>query len=678
MSIAEEILQKWLEFSNYDLVQTHFHLFSSEWKMHEATKRMERICQFDPSCTVAALYAKAVFLDICKDTNISVFELFETPEIVDEARDMWTLFHSRELQEIEDALVDRIDGLVRQIVPTAQIGTRDMNAERGVLLNSIATVTEELIRCRTDVFSAGGPIGDITRFDTSIRVFPRLSDCVLTLEKAEDGLYVCFIRNEDTADAFFGFFVKSGGTLVAVDERIPEQYPGEHNNARNARHSDEKQYNLFPYDKLVSYGDYDYTGHSTTHEIDTTDLAIFDLGADAYMPLLFSMVLLAGKLKGFSPKPSECLMFDTILPVNLADVPSEALVRLSESAIAQTHKEWHTTLTSEDVRSGALRARFKMSEPKDLELSAGSFATVDGLQKALSEQEKLKNSCDLFVSLYGDGFQPNLDAALLRVVPELPGAAAVGSNPMVAKPQLEYVGTAEEMEKNIYTEGRRQLAEYIRDRMFEELRAFGGREAVNKWFEQAILDSRERLIRLCMETEKQEPYVTARDGKSFFGKKTKLCDMEQFRTADKAKDCLRGVMSPFNEHPIQKNTRAYPDYSVRLCPNTGAKATIFFHFTPSDWLELQELLGPLPKILLGWDSYGHQTAGNSLLYCTDAVTGVGTPFEYYEQTRNTRYVSGNHWSPPEDGTHALCPRTKFDFCIAFSKRGWAMEKAKYA
>ena len=60
MTYAQSVVEKWLSFSKYDPEQKRFDMLSSNYVMHNATKLMEQISEFDPSCTISALYAKRV------------------------------------------------------------------------------------------------------------------------------------------------------------------------------------------------------------------------------------------------------------------------------------------------------------------------------------------------------------------------------------------------------------------------------------------------------------------------------------------------------------------------------------------------------------------------------------------------------------------------------------------
>lgn len=685
MNFAQNIVEKWLVFSKYDPEQTRFDLLSQHYVMHQATELMAKITEFDPTCTVSAMYAKRVFEGICKSSKVSLSDLFTHPDVVAEARDMWQLFHSAEFDAVEMALLDKLNDMVMKVIPEAQIGERDIDAERETMLSGIENVTEELTKCKTEVYAAGGPIQSIDVFSTSIHVFPNISDCVISLESAKDGMYLCYIRNGDSADGWFGFFIKGNGTIVSINERVPEAFPGQHMASRNARHSDGKKYHLFPYGTMFSFGDYDYTGTATSHTIDTTKLEFFKCGADVYMPLLFAMILLSNKYVGYVPELERFKYIDALLPKNLEGGNEKALIVPQNSAVALKHREWHTTVAADDIRSGVLHKRFGLSEPHEFAVSSASFVasrTSDPKMKEIAEIQKLNqklyvNCCELFTKMYAVGFEPDFDTMLTPRMPLIGGGKSSG-NPMNDLPRNEFIADAETMDKIVYCMGRYQLAEYIRNAMFEEYKAFGGKEAVNEWFRNAIIRNRDHIIDICVETEKRGGGGTfdrsQHSVRLSSGDPMDMCGMDVFDTASKASGFASSslIEKPFNKYAVDSYGRL--DYNHQVCPTTGAKATVFFTFKPANWTELEYLFGEVPKVLKGWVAEGHRVAGNPLLSSTDAVTGVGTPFEYDEQERSgSRYVSRHS---EEDSGHMLRPRRSFMFVIGFSKRGWKMEKEK--
>lgn len=668
---AHDILSKWLEYTKYDENQTKFNMLSSNYYFHCTTEKMKKVMQFDPSGTLAVLFAKQAFLKLCKESSISYFDLFTKPEEVAEDREMWDiLISSEETKKVEEELLSSIDTLVQQVVPTKMLGDRDKGKEREVLLDSIATVVEELESCHDDLFLKGsGPIQKITHFSTHIHVFDKLSTCLLAMEShtVQDGLYLCFIKNGDTADCYFSFMLKSNGNLLSINERVGEAYPGQHKNSRNGRWSEKKKYNLFPYKYIIEADDFDYKGYSHKQVIDEEKLAFFNLSADAYMPLILGMVCIVTKYTGMSTESMKLKLVDSLLPHNLA-LPSPAVEALTvpvDSEIVAIHAGYVSELTSEQVLSSELSERYQSKNYSREELVAGVPTGYFG------EED------NLFVKLYGAGFELRTNELLITDPHlRLPDGK---KNPDDSLPNNEFIGTAEYLNMIAYQQARQQLASYLRERIFEEYLAFGGKEATEKWFADAIHSHKDALIDLCVQKyisvkQGDETNIYSRDWNSTNGALRFLAFGEKQAYKESG---FYGTKHPFNKTKLDKYGREM--YGKYLCMNTGSECSIEFVFRPWDWEEMQQLFGELPKPLMGWKLYGHQEGGNSILDVTDAVSGVGTVYERDEQIKNKMFTTcgwdSDGGSADKDGKYPR-PQTEFKFAIAFSKRGWAQELKK--
>lgn len=643
---TQEILQHWLDYTKYDPNQKSFNLLSSNYAFYRASKAMSAVMEFDPTGTIAVLYAKEVFLQICKEQSVSLFDLLsgEIPELKD-GKTMWDIFMSDDFSVVEKQFLDAIDSLTSKVVGVKPIGERDLEKERAALFDSIVSVTEELTICKTSLYLKGGPIQPIKNFSTSIHVFERLADCLLALEQAPDGVYLCYITSGGTADGYFGFYIKSNGTILSLSERIDEAFPGQHRNSRNGRWSEEKKYNLFPYNFMFSFSEHDYLGYAKNHIIDDSQLAFCNLEPEAYMPIILAMVMIANKFAEADISKMPVMLVDSLFQRNLETAlpESKALVIPSDSALAAVSRNYVPEMTTEDIL-GTDMAK-KLTDPSRLYYERGSFETTE----------------NIFVKLYGKGFE--LDASKLLVSdPHLKMLTAEErrANPDLI-PNAEFIGSADRMEVIAYMQGRQQLAEYIRKQMFQEYIGAGGAEGIEKWWRNALQERKDEIFSLCIRKylKENEP------------------GLEYIRFGENSRGPYYGSMGAVNPYNEWKRTKEGRRTNDLLCPVTGAATSIAFLIQPDNWLELQELFGEIPKILKGWTRHGHNRRGNSLLDATDPVFDVGTPFENREQQLNHRYWSEWDWmrnrEKRPEGWHAQeCrPQTDFSFGVAFSKRGLA-------
>lgn len=634
----EQILQHWLKYSEYDPEQKSFNLLSANYQFHKICDNMKKIMAFDPSGVIAVLYAKKKFIELCKDTRTTLADVFETPGDFADDKAMWDIFHGEDIAAAEDALLEKIDAVVSQVVPTKLLGERDKDAERKTLYGNVETVVEEMTGLHEDLFLRGSAIGPVTHFSTHIHVFDSLAQCLLAMENARDGMYLCYVNSNGTADGNFGFYIKSNGTILSVNERVNESYPGQHKNTRNGRWQDAKKDNLFPYHHIFEYMDHDYKGYHGKQVIDEEKLAFFTLGASVYMPLLISMVLLSGKYAGADISDMELKYVDSLLPKNIA-LPTpgtQALIVPNESAIVTVNAEYKTTLTTEDITENRFAEKYRFASKRSEE-------TTDA---------------ELFARLYGEGFVLDTDA-LLVTNPELKALPADKLATTDITPNCEFVGTKERMDIIAYQQGRAQFAAHIRKQMrgeFERFcgddaaKAFGGIAAARKWLRDSVLKNSDYLFSLCA----QKYLAVKNDEEDNIGEGYIDCSNNRLRFISFEEDApaqgCNGENYPLNV-PKRNNDRRGTNTGKWFCPITGSIASTYFYFRPNNWRELEALFGKgsVPKAIMGWRRDGHYTSGNSLLSVTDPVTGIGTLLEAHE--------TGSYYS------------ADFRFYIGFSKRG---------
>lgn len=668
---AIEILNRWAAYSKFDPNQTRFNLMSDEYTYHRCNEQLVKFMEYDPSGALGVIYARGTFEKALADKRVKVIDIVKHPDAINDELEMWRIFNSPDIELVQQELLNGINKLVLQITGSKMLGKRDLDAERKALLSSVDAVVEQLQKCRVDLFLKGGKIKPIKKFSTHIHVFERLADCLLALEATSDGMYLCYINNHGTADGYFGFFIKSNGNILAINERIDEAYPGQHKNSRNGRWSEDKKFDLFPYAHIFQFAEHDYKGYASKHMINKEQLAFMALSPDAYMPLILAMILLNNRYTGFETKDLPIKYLDSMFSVNLAlETPgTTALVVPDNSKLAVINRELTLDINTDVVISGAYAAR--VSDKSRHYTETGSFPIEPSI----------------FVKLYGDGWklQPENLLEANQHLKMLPGP---GDDPedLDTTPNCEFVGTDKRMEVIAYMNARKQLAEYIRDRMFEEYVNFGGREAVSEWWNKLIQDNKDMLMRLCVE---KKSAVDSGAEKNTGSAEWINSNKTPLRFLDFSHETKGRIESygwfykeryPFNKpHGIDRYGREDGQY---LCPITGNIASIFFMFRFANWKELEACFGAdnIPKLIKGWQTQ-RTGYGNHLLDATDAVADIGTVFEEYEIRQNKRlwtrrdwekYFNRN-WKRREAEVPADCllksSMFEFRFAIGFSKRG---------
>ena len=620
--ICLDILNKWAEYVNYDENQTTFNLLNYSYDAHKTTKKFKHIIEdYDNTGLLAVLTAKRLFKAMLHNSRVNLLSLVENPSELYEHIEMYNLFESDEIKQAESRYIESIKNIILQIVGKKLIGQFDDNAFQEKIFDYTDEVIQGIDKCHIELYKKGGLIGKVTKFSTKIHVFPSLAECVLKISNADDGIYLCFIDVCHSADSYFGFFIKSNGTLFAVHERINEAYKGAHANSRNGRWTDGKV-EFFPYDFIFSFEDYDYKGYSHTYNIDEDKLSFFDLTEDVYLPLTIAMVLLVRKFENSALDGFEEVYIDSLLEQNreLLNIDKNELMVVSGNDIVK-----HTNSLSLDFDYSKIMDGTAVQEFDGCEYGHNYVSTF--------------NNGQIFVDLYGEGFE---------IKPTL-----LNTKTLLTDSDKEYipefVGSDKRLRAQAYVEIREQLANYLYDQMYKEYRNFGGMQAVNSWFKNSISDNLEALKKLFV-----EHFVFVKNGGKQVPKGWESTDINityDITYLDNVKYLPYEYGKVYIINPKHSGQQdGYDDL------DTGNLCSIFFIIQPKTYQALEELFGEIPKIVKGWNRHGHHTSGNSILSMTDKVETVGTPFEQYP-SRREEYKN--------DRTY-----TNFTFALGFSKRGF--------
>lgn len=683
---AIDILKKWLEYAEYDPGSHSRSLLSATGKFQGCCQTVSKFMPYDPSGELAVLYIQRRFESILKDFQFKAIDVISNPEGLNHHIEMWRLLHCAEMNDFRDVVLDALNELVCKVVPAKLIGCRDLNSEKEVLLDAIEAVVEELDNCNVDLFLRGGPVGQIRYFSPKLHVFDRLSECLLALEQAPDGMYLCFVRNGGTADGFFGFYIRSNGNLFSINEQIKEAFPGEHSGRRNNRWAEDKKYALFPYRAVIDFEGSDYKGYATRHtfkddDLEDNKLALFRLDANAYTPILIAMMLLARRYSGSTMDDLPLMFVDSLLPMNLAlEAPTEtALMELQNSSLVAAGKTFSFPMTDSGILHSDYAADLRQSP------------NVKGRWKEFGCFDTEEN---IFVKLWGEGFQ--YDPSKILVANQhieafhkaLPATDLAVTPPA---PHPEFVATERGMRVLAYSQARIQLAEYIREQIYKEFQSFGGTGAVTKWWNTTLIQSKTKIFSMCADAYRY--YMENNTRYSEAQLKEEPCCF-----TFNAPNNIELYLNHHYRYSFREGTRRqYPfnpftstgGYS--LCPITGNKASHYFYFPIYNWTEMAAICGEenIPKLLMGYNRNSHRPNGNDLLNVTDAVTGVGTPFEEYECLVNRRYWTADKWREhynrdlkldrcwelpvPDTALSNLERPTNcyFAFAVGFSKRGLA-------
>lgn len=594
----KEVLDEFAKFIQYDPNQTRFNMLSANYVFHGAGKDIETLLSgYDPSGALSAMRARDALIEVAQNTNIPLYGWLTNPEVTQEMREyatMWQRLNDPEVLEQEDHYLNSMNETLKNSMGIAMIGDRDMEEERKHFLKSTMQVIHDLKKMRIDCYqNSGMPVSEVKKFHTRILVFERMSDCILHISNEPDAIYLCYISNHQSAGGYFAFLLKNNGNLIAFHDRVDEVYIGQHGNLRNGRWTDRHMDKLFPYDYIFHFENYDYKGYAGTYIIDQEKLDFIKLGVEVYQPLLVAMIILKNKYEGLRFE-AEPLFLNTLMEQNFylehKGMAATELAVIEKNEIVIRNRQYTCTLETDKIMT---------DEGYNREFECNTHKVP-------------------WVALYGTGFKPDLSTALASCSRMQEDAYAE-----------EFIGTQYRMDKQVYYEIRKQLAEYIKQQMQKELQEFGASHAWEYWNKKAK-SRKDRFIDLICKKTYQNSHP-----ETDWGEDTICFD------AIKREDW--GYRRP--ERVYNQNFKYHYNRSANdiLDDYNGAKCSIFYQLDPHDWRTMEAFLGePLPKIFQGFGA--RNCNGNSLLNVVDMVGELVCPL--------TGHFSG------------------YSLCIGFSKAGW--------
>lgn len=626
-----EILDIWAKYADYNPERTTFFFGSAKYELHRVCEKIKDITEnFETSGSLAIIYAKKSFISLLKSCKITVFNALNNPSELNAEKEMWEVFESDIVKDIESNFLNSCDELLQKIMGNRMLGERNIETEQESLYNSIEVVVEEIRTLNIDIFRKGDKMDAVKSFSTKVHIFETMAECLLTLETANDGMYLCFISDYGSIGGYFSFIIKSNGNIISMNDRVNEAYQGQHKHSRNGRWMEEKKYGLFPYN-MIKFDGSDYKGYATRMQINDDELQFFSFGTDIYLPIVLSMVILGRKFVGDIDLPIK--YSSALLKVNrLEHEFSNELINVGQSEIVTAHNSFNVGFTSEDVRNSIPSEEYTYKKE-------GHY----------SERGAFEPSGDdgfLLVKMYGKGFKVDFNALnKSNYYPRLGTFHA--SDEQI---DSEYIGTYNRMRMQSYMDARTQLAEYMRKNIKEEYKRFGGVEAVRRWYATAIKHHRDNLNKICIERYKSE-----------ISGEIKSPPEGWESTSNNWMNCIYICEDKYLSYEYRCRVMENPKQGFNdkfICPVTGNTINIWFIFSPRNYHEIEIFVGDVPKIIKGWKKQGHDCSGNPILNAHDPAIMVGTPFERYE---SRRYESKDF--------RTMSSEYNFCFAIGFSKRG---------
>lgn len=252
MSTILDILSYWLEWANFDENQRTFSMINNSYDLHQITILAKECSEkYDKTGALSTLLIKEKFNNVLKSTRVKLWDVVSDINKFESDMNMYKLLNSDVVKQAEKELGGALNKIYSSIT---DVGLLDGEKELEIA-SEIENCIKDIDRLKIDIYSRDGKPIRLEKYSKNIFVFNTLSEAILTMGKAKDGAYLCYIDILQSADSYFALFVKSGLNLISFNDRINEKYPGQHEvlNHRNGRWSLDKRDSIFPYDAILEY-----------------------------------------------------------------------------------------------------------------------------------------------------------------------------------------------------------------------------------------------------------------------------------------------------------------------------------------------------------------------------------------------------------------------------------------
>jgi hypothetical protein len=514
-----DILKYWLKFTDYNTEQTVWKLFSKSYEFHEKNKKLIKFFnEWDETGIIPVLYTKFIFLDMIKCQMVSLYDFLQN-NITDlnAIKTLYNEFESEKFHQLEKTFLKSFEQILVKLQHNKLIG--ELNTD--VLLKNCKNILETVQDLNVDIYKKGGTIKPFDNFSNKVYVFKSVSQCLLTLEQAPDSVYLCYISKENSPDGFFGFYIKNNGNLFSINERLDEDFIGQHKHMRNNRYTENKKYDLFPYE-IVSFSGEDYKGYATSHTVNEETIDFDKLEIDSLLKIVVMFFLLGKKYTG-KTLPDEIVYVDSLLDINVSTAinlnKNELIPYVNKSELVKTHKEFTINLPETEFFDGSLCEKFNYTENKNYK-ECGRFQNINQ-----GMVDKFKTGFDL-AAVIKNAFETDKTKLLLN--------SDVGSTiPENYVWNNEFIGNKNKLELQAFFDARKKLAKHITQKQIESFNQFGGLEKFKKWYERLLVNNLDKIKKICMEVYDNPEFGKREYNYNFrFENEKRVCTWVKYSNAD--------------------------------------------------------------------------------------------------------------------------------------------------
>lgn len=587
----------------------------SNYDIHRMFKKIIELQKYDNTGNFQLLYAQHLFNRYIEEKTINLKQFLLEEEQLKETKVMWKKFNAPAIVEIKSVFLENINSIVKKIMRDKAIGNyRDIKESK--LLNIVSNSLEDLDKLKIETYSLGNEKSNNLLVSTNIILFESLKQALENLTYAPDGIYIAYIGDKSLA-GFFSIFIKDNDNLVSFNERYDFVYPSQLNNMRSGRQvSEGKADNIFPYNYIFNYSDYNYKGYATNFDIDKNKLSFFKLGYNVYLPLIITMLMV--KSYYLNNDMQKELVYSLSLLLEKKTQSNKALINIKDNhALAKVY----------DTIEPANFEIDKLLESKEL---AERFTSDRGYRTGESMRSNHVNQNIL--DFYKDEYNEEIRSKSISKAISLLNTG-------------DFVGTPKRAELFQYWVEREGIAKFLKKKLESDMKKAGGIDNLTKYFETLVNENKDMLVKKVLTYDMEKSYIASRG----FGYYSPVSN-------NRGNLSVRANTGRDNGYFGQRaiNTADYNYHSRKdiKCPVTGSSINVWFLCEVHSYKNLVELFGEeklkdAPDILKTWRQYVKR-GGNSILDMIDPVDLVKHPINIYNR---------GSASP-------------FSFIVAFSKRGY--------
>lgn len=608
---ALDILNKWFEITDYNPDKKTFNLLNmDDYEIHKINKFIVKICnEYDNEGLIPLIYVKYFADKYFKNLKISVLDILQNNyDDIKALQSFYDDLNSDEIKEIENNFSNTLKALSASVCSKKYLDNNQDNS----YIDSLGYVIDNITKLNVDIFKKGGVIQPFTRISKSVHHFDSLANCLLSIEHAEDGMYLCYISSEISVDGYFGYFIKNNGNIFSVNERLDEKYIGQHYNLRNNRYTEEKVYELFPYE-IVDFSGEDYKGYATSSLIDDEKLSFENISTACRYCIILTMYLLSKKYVGKTLSGDEVYV-NSLLKQNVKAIENgNSLVLYNNSDIVKFHHAFTFNVDEKKFMSGELCKQYHKN---------GNY---------------FQNINQIMVDTYGNDFDFQ-EAYKDILVNDKTKMLTDSSFNHDIKLNNEFIGNKDKFELQAFYELRKKLAVHIKTKMLDDYKAFGGKKALEKWWYEVLTGNMDKIKSIC-----KDVYNDAENGVFAY-------DLGDFGVTKNHKTELRLIYKKNYDEIIDNDIRLSYFSCVKLNeienPNArnlkwldrddNKRCEYFFIFQPHNWKWIEETFNiEVPNFIKGWwsSNFASPYVGNSSLDVVDPVDGIDSIIN----TRNIQY-----------------------------------------